>query len=155
MCPALLRFLAWPRRDEGAYPQRSVTEEQRRPGQKAKQPGGRGRMGISTDSYECERALRSRVRREPLFEVSGALRKHPRRGCRTKLPMRCARSIILQRASSALLRCSLGKHPPRKSGFCSSTSELRRSVLSGAARNIAERKGLSTCGKSSLAQANG
>src|SRR5687768_626809 len=35
MCPALLRFLAWPRRDEGAYPQRSVTEEQRRPGQKS------------------------------------------------------------------------------------------------------------------------
>src|SRR5688572_16378678 len=47
MCPALLRFLAWPRRDEGAYPQRSVTEEQRRPGQKAKQPGGRERFGLS------------------------------------------------------------------------------------------------------------
>src|SRR5688500_14853770 len=61
MCPALLRFLVWPRRDEGAYPlarppadnryslpppRWSVTEEQRRPGQKAKQPfGPRGRRG--------------------------------------------------------------------------------------------------------------
>ena len=47
MHPALLRFLAWPRREEGAYPQRSVTDEQRRPGQKAKQPFGRERFGPS------------------------------------------------------------------------------------------------------------
>ena len=47
MHPALLRFLAWPRREEGAYPQRSVTDEQRRPGQKAEQPFGRERFGAS------------------------------------------------------------------------------------------------------------
>src|SRR5919197_5112458 len=49
MCPALLRFLAWPRRDEGAYPSGScrMTEEPRRSGQKAKQPfGPRWRKGI-------------------------------------------------------------------------------------------------------------
>src|SRR4051812_36775083 len=44
---ALLRFLTWPRREEGAYPQRSVTDEQRRPGQKAEQPSGRERFGAS------------------------------------------------------------------------------------------------------------
>ena len=48
MHPALLRFLAWPRREEGAYPQWSVTDEQRRPGQKAEQPfGPRRRKGIA------------------------------------------------------------------------------------------------------------
>src|SRR4030095_2001863 len=62
VCPALLRFLAWPRRDEGAYPpahpptdlryprpplRRSLPEEQRSPGQKAKQPRGRERFGPS------------------------------------------------------------------------------------------------------------
>ena len=62
MHPALLRFLAWPRREEGAYPlarppacsrysppppRRSVTDEQRRPGQKAEQPfGPRWRKGL-------------------------------------------------------------------------------------------------------------
>src|SRR5436190_11027043 len=47
MHSALLRFLAWPRREEGAYPQWSVTDEQRRPGQKAEQPPGRERFGAS------------------------------------------------------------------------------------------------------------
>src|SRR5215210_2123802 len=62
MCPALLRFLTWPRREEGAYPlarpparspfsppppRWSVTDEQRGPGQKAEQPGGRERFGPS------------------------------------------------------------------------------------------------------------
>jgi hypothetical protein len=42
-----LRFLSSPRRDEGAYPLRSVTEEQRRRTQKAKQPGGRELFGPS------------------------------------------------------------------------------------------------------------
>ena len=47
MHPALLGFLVWPRREEGAYPQRSVTDEQRGPDKKAKQPGGRERFGAS------------------------------------------------------------------------------------------------------------
>src|SRR5205814_3289130 len=37
----LLRFSVLARRDEGAYPQRSVTEEQRSQNRKAKQPSGR------------------------------------------------------------------------------------------------------------------
>jgi hypothetical protein len=41
-------FLAWARRDEGAYPQWSVTEEQRSPSQKAALPGGpKRRRGIA------------------------------------------------------------------------------------------------------------
>ncbi len=42
-CP----FFASPRREEGAYPQRSVTDEQRRRGEKATQPGGRERFGLA------------------------------------------------------------------------------------------------------------
>jgi nitroreductase len=37
------RFFASPRREEGAYPERSVTDEQRRRGEKEAQPGGRER----------------------------------------------------------------------------------------------------------------
>jgi len=45
--PRCCRFFISPRREEGAYPQRSVTDEQRRRGEKAAQPGGRGRFGLS------------------------------------------------------------------------------------------------------------
>jgi hypothetical protein len=48
--PAVLRccrFFAFPRREEGAYPQLSVTDEQRRKDEKATQPGGRKRLGLS------------------------------------------------------------------------------------------------------------
>jgi hypothetical protein len=34
-------------REEAAYPQRSVTDEQRRRGEKMAQPGGRARFGLS------------------------------------------------------------------------------------------------------------
>src|SRR5678816_4362933 len=68
MCPALLRFLAWPRRDEGAYPQWSVTEEQRRPGQKAKQPGGPRRR--RTGQVEAGKWASPR-RRKGIVEVGG------------------------------------------------------------------------------------
>ena len=39
------RFLAWARRDEEAYPQRSATEKQRSPSQKAAPPRGQERFG--------------------------------------------------------------------------------------------------------------
>ena len=39
--PRCCRFFVSPRREEDAYPQRSVTDEQRRRGEKAAQPGGR------------------------------------------------------------------------------------------------------------------
>ena len=45
--PRCCRFFVSPRREEGAYPQRSVTDEQRRRGEKAAQPGGRERFGLS------------------------------------------------------------------------------------------------------------
>ena len=45
--PRCCRFFVSPRREEGAYPWRSVTDEQRRGGEKATQPGGRGRFGLS------------------------------------------------------------------------------------------------------------
>ena len=45
--PRCCRFFVSPRREEGAYPQRSVTDEQRRRGEKAAQPGGRGCFGLS------------------------------------------------------------------------------------------------------------
>jgi hypothetical protein len=45
--PRCCRFFVYPRREEGAYLQRSVTDEQRRRGEKAAQPGGRGRFGLS------------------------------------------------------------------------------------------------------------
>ena len=41
------RFFVSPRREEGAYLRRSVTDEQRWRGEKAAQPGGRGRFGLS------------------------------------------------------------------------------------------------------------
>jgi hypothetical protein len=44
--PRCYRFFAFPRREEGAYPQRSVNDEQRRRGEKWAQPGGRGRLGL-------------------------------------------------------------------------------------------------------------
>ena len=52
MPSALLRFLAWPRRERRAYPQWSVTDEQRRPSKKAEQPGGRERFGASDGAAE-------------------------------------------------------------------------------------------------------
>jgi len=45
--PRCCRFFVSPRPEEGAYPQRSVTDEQRRRGEKSTQPGGRGRFGLS------------------------------------------------------------------------------------------------------------
>jgi hypothetical protein len=45
--PRCRRFFVSPRREEDAYPQRSVTDEQRRKGEKAAQSGGRGRFGLS------------------------------------------------------------------------------------------------------------
>jgi len=49
-CPAMprcFRFFVFPRREECAYPQRSVIDEQRRKGGKAAQPGGLERLGLS------------------------------------------------------------------------------------------------------------
>src|SRR4029077_5726478 len=45
--PRCYRFFASPGREEGAYPQGSVTDEQRWRGRKSAQPGGRGRCGLS------------------------------------------------------------------------------------------------------------
>src|SRR6266540_6947027 len=45
--PRCCRFFVFPRREECAYPQRSVTDEQRRKGEKAAQHGGRKRFGVS------------------------------------------------------------------------------------------------------------
>ena len=45
--PRCCRFLVLPRREECAYPPRSVTDEQRRKGEKAAQPGGRERFGLA------------------------------------------------------------------------------------------------------------
>jgi hypothetical protein len=45
--PRCCRFSACQRREESAYPQRSATDEQRRRGEKAAQPEGRGRLGLS------------------------------------------------------------------------------------------------------------
>ena len=43
--PRCCPFFVSPRREEGAYPRMSVTDEQRRRGEKAMQAGGRGRFG--------------------------------------------------------------------------------------------------------------
>ena len=45
--PRCCRFFVFPRREEGAYLSRSVTDEQRWRGEKAAQPEGRGRFGLS------------------------------------------------------------------------------------------------------------
>ena len=45
--PRCCRFFVSPRREEGAYPRRSVTDDQRWRGEKAAQPGGRGGFGLS------------------------------------------------------------------------------------------------------------
>jgi len=45
--PRCCRFFVSLRREEDAYPQRSVTDEQRGRGEKAAQPGVRGRFGLS------------------------------------------------------------------------------------------------------------
>ena len=47
--PRCCRFFVSPRREEGAYPSRSggITDEQRRRGEKAAQPGGRWCFGLS------------------------------------------------------------------------------------------------------------
>jgi hypothetical protein len=45
--PRCCRFFVPPRREEGAYPQQSVTDEQRRRGKKAAQPRGRACFGPS------------------------------------------------------------------------------------------------------------
>jgi len=43
--PRCCPFFVSPRREEGAYPRMSVTDEQRRRGEKAMQARGRGRFG--------------------------------------------------------------------------------------------------------------
>jgi hypothetical protein len=45
--PRCCRFFVAPRSEEDAYPQRSVTDEQRRRSEKMAQPGGRARFGLS------------------------------------------------------------------------------------------------------------
>jgi hypothetical protein len=45
--PRCCRFFVSPRREEGAYLRRSVTDEQRWRGEKAAQPGGRERFELS------------------------------------------------------------------------------------------------------------
>ena len=45
--PRCCPFFVFPRREEGAYPRRSVTDERPRRGEKATQPGGRGRFGLA------------------------------------------------------------------------------------------------------------
>ena len=46
--PRCCPFFVFPRREEGgAYPRRFVTDEQPRRGEKATQPGGRGRFGLA------------------------------------------------------------------------------------------------------------
>jgi hypothetical protein len=47
--PRCCPFFVSPRREEGAYPSGScrITDEQRRRGEKATQPGGRGRFGLA------------------------------------------------------------------------------------------------------------
>jgi hypothetical protein len=45
--PRCCRFFVSPRREEGAYLKWSVTDEQRGRGEKASQPGGRGRFGLA------------------------------------------------------------------------------------------------------------
>ena len=45
--PRCCRFFVSPRREEDAYPQQSVTDEQRRRGEKVAQPEGRARFGLS------------------------------------------------------------------------------------------------------------
>ena len=98
MHPALLRFLGWPRREESraerdslpqaarraapegagkAYPQSSVTDEQRRPGQKAEQPEGRERFGASGGvARSLQTAAGMRVAR-----ALPSAPKHSRAGC--------------------------------------------------------------------------
>ena len=45
--PRCCRFFVSPRREEGAYPTWSVTDEQHRRGEKAARPRGRERLGLS------------------------------------------------------------------------------------------------------------
>jgi hypothetical protein len=45
--PRCCQFFVSLRREEGAYSERSVTDEQRRRDEKAAQPGGRVRFGLS------------------------------------------------------------------------------------------------------------
>jgi hypothetical protein len=68
-CPAMprcLRFFVFPRREECAYPQRSVIDEQRWKGEKAAQPGGLERLWAvwlrcSLLTGHCGHARRSRL----------------------------------------------------------------------------------------------
>ena len=47
--PRCCRFFVFPRREECAYPSRDggISDEQRREGEKAAQPGGRERLGVT------------------------------------------------------------------------------------------------------------
>src|SRR5436305_14512250 len=70
--PRRCRFFVFPRREEDAYSQRSVTDEQGGRGEKAAQPGRQGRVRLSGGV-----ALPSRVAAAML--VAGALPSSPTR----------------------------------------------------------------------------
>jgi hypothetical protein len=72
--PRCCRFFVSPRREESAYRQWSVTDEQRRRGEKAAQPGGRERFVLS-----CYVARSPQVAADML--VARALPSRPKRSC--------------------------------------------------------------------------
>jgi hypothetical protein len=76
--PRCWQFFVFPRREEYASQQRSVIDEQRQKGEKATQPGGRERLGLSG----CV-ARSSRVAADML--VARALPSSPKRSRATWL----------------------------------------------------------------------
>jgi hypothetical protein len=76
--PRCCRLFVFPGRKECAYRQRSVIDEQRRKGEKAAQPGGRERFGLSGGV-----ARSSRVAADML--VARALPSSPKRSRATWL----------------------------------------------------------------------
>src|SRR5438132_13164546 len=57
--PRCCRFFVSPRREEGAYPKRSITDEQRRRDEKAAQPEGETGLGCLAALLASHRALRT------------------------------------------------------------------------------------------------
>ena len=78
--PGCCRFFVFPRREECAYPSRSrgIIDEQRRKGEKAAQPGGLERLGLSGHV-----AHSSQVTADML--VAGALPSTPKRSSAARL----------------------------------------------------------------------
>jgi hypothetical protein len=72
------RFFVSPRREEGAYLRRSVTDKQRWRGEKAAQPGGRGRFGLSGGVAHSLQVAADML-------VAPALPSNPKRPCATWL----------------------------------------------------------------------